>query len=484
VIAALVLCVLASAAADKPMGFDEGIWFHVSRAWVDDGVPPYQGPIENKPPGIFYLFALSYLAAGADQTLPRIAGIAALLGVCLACYTLARRLAGRDAGLAAALVAGLMMASSRGADGADTSATESFMVLGTTAALARVASASADGGRRRWAMLQAGALFGAALAFKQTAVVTAPALVAFAWSLTPRSRRTLGRAAADLGWMALGTILVTAASLAPLFAAGVSLREYVQGAWLILLDPGSGNPFPDSPIVRLVTHYVWRRSPLLLLVLGAALFLGLRHRLTRRGVPWGAVAVWLVLDAGGALAAGNFFPHHFKQLVPSAAVASAIVLAELLDAVERRGLAGRRPALARAPALVLVGLLFLPYATLVNRIVGPPRDRTRADQLEVASWIREHTGPRDEVFTFVGGGLVQTASGRPSPSRYFNRNFIKSEASIRAVLRDLDARPPRLVVTEERFPGWLRDYLEGCCVLAHTVASYYQIFERRRPARP
>ena len=34
----LVLAVLLSVAADEPMGFDEGIWFHVARAWVDDGV--------------------------------------------------------------------------------------------------------------------------------------------------------------------------------------------------------------------------------------------------------------------------------------------------------------------------------------------------------------------------------------------------------------------------------------------------------------
>lgn len=478
VIAALVLCVLASVSADKPMGFDEGIWFHVARAWVDDGVPPYQGPVENKPPGIFYLFALSYLAAGVDQTLPRLAGIVALLGVGLACYALARRVAGRNAGLAAALIAGLTMA---WLDGPDTSATESFMILGATAAIACVVGASAldAPGPRRRAMLGAGAALGAGVVFKQTAVVTAPALVAFAWALTPRNLRTARRTAGDAAWMTLGAVLVTAASLVPLWIAGVAFREYVGGAWLILLDPGSGNPLPGSPLERLITHEVWRKSPLLLLVAVAAVFLGLRRRLTRHGVPWGAVALWIVLDTSGALAARSFFAHHFKQLVPAMAVAAGILVAELLDAVARRGLDGGRAARARAAALTLVALPLLPYATAVNRVLGPPRDARRGKELEVASWVGRHSAPRDPVFTFVGGGLVQAASGRPSPTRYFNRNFIKSEGAIREVLRDLEARPPRIVVVEYRVPPWLRDYLDRCCTLAHTVADDFLIFERR-----
>ena len=477
-VAALVLGALLASAADKPMGFDEGIWFHVARAWVDDGVPPYQGPIENKSPGIYYVFALSYLAAGVGETLPRAAGVAAVLGACLACYVLARRLAGREAGLAAALIAGLVMASP-GLDGADTSATESFMVFASTVAIARAGSASAREGRhRRRAMLQSGAALGAAVAFKQIAVVTAPALVAFAWALTPEQARTGRRVAADAAWMTLGAVAMTAASLAPLWVAGVSPSEYFEGAWLILFDPGSGFPAPKPALDRLATHNVWLTSPLAVLVLGAAAFLVLRQRLRRR-VPWGPLALWIVLDSFGALAARTFFPHHFKQLVPAMAVAGGILISEAIDAAATRPW-GRH---ARGAALACVALLLLPYSSIVHRVVGPSRDRARADQLEVAGWIRRHSEPGDGVFTFVGGGLIQAASERPSPTRYFNRNFIKTDAAVSTVRHDLRARPPRIIVIEHKVPVWLQDDLDHCCTLVHTVAKYFLIFERRRLER-
>jgi hypothetical protein len=166
------------------------------------------------------------------------------------------------------------------------------------------------------------------------------------------------------------------------------------------------------------------------------------------------------------------------------AVAAGILVAELLDAVERRGLDGGHAARARAAALALVALLLFPYATVRSRVLGPRRDVHRAFQLEVARWVRRHSEPGDGVFVFGGGGLIQTASGRPSPTRYFNRNFITSEEAIRQVRRDLDARPPWIVVVEHWRAPWLRDYLDGCCVLAHAVADYYYVYERRARDRP
>ena len=45
---------------------DEGIWNYIARVWCENRIPPYLGTIENKTPGIFELFAGSYLFFGVD----------------------------------------------------------------------------------------------------------------------------------------------------------------------------------------------------------------------------------------------------------------------------------------------------------------------------------------------------------------------------------------------------------------------------------
>jgi hypothetical protein len=398
-------------------------------------------------------------------------------------------------------------------------------------------------------LLLAGAALGGAIAFKQVEVVTAPALVAFAWSATPPARRRPRGALTDVGGLALGVLGATAASLVPIALAGVTPGEYVRGAWLILLDPGSGYPSVEPALERFVDHPVWQRSPLPVLLAGVAAFLALRRPLRRRDVPWGAIALWIALDSAGALAARTFFPHHFKPVVPAMAVATALAIAEALRALDRRlgGQHGGRPRLprehaaarpshpgsgatpgsgggepagrtrawhrighrrvaaprrpaapgpgfrglpgrgldawlagaARAAVVAGVVLLLLPYATLANRVTGPRRDRARVEQLEAGAWIRDRTGPDDHVFTHVGGGLVQAASGRRSPTRFFNRNFVTSDAAAQEVLRDLRARPPAVIVIERVVPAWLRPSVEECCALARRVGRDYLIFVRR-----
>lgn len=471
---ALVLCLLASVAADRLMSPDEGIWFWVARVWVDDHVPPYQGPMENKTPGIFYVFSLSYLAAGAGRLLPRAAGIVALTSTSIALHAIGRRIAGRDAGLAAMLIGGLVFAS-RAVDPSDTSCSESFMIACTAVGIARVVSGSALADRsRRRAMLQAGAALGAGIAFKQVAVFTAPVFLAFAWTLTPREQRSVAGVARDVSWMIAGAGAATLASLLPLWLAGVSFREYLEGAWLLLRDRGSGG---QPPLQRTSVHRPWNVYPMPLLMALAGLFLLLRWPIRRRGVPWGPVVIWILLDAAGATASGNNFPHQYKQVVPSVAMAGGVLVAMAIAAIERFGMAHVR---ARLGVLVLAALVFLPYHTVENR-VRPHRDRQRHYQYAVARWIREHTGPDDRIHTQVGGGLIQTLSERRSSARrYFNRNFITTDTARAEVLGDFAARPPRVIVFERRVVPFLAPYTAACCDLKLREGNYL-VYARRPP---
>jgi hypothetical protein len=269
--------------------------------------------------------------------------------------------------------------------------------------------------------------------------------------------------------MAGGAAVVTVLSIAPLWLAGVSLREYVEGAWIIVGHGGS-RPYcasgsPNRP---------WHEATLFPLLLLAAAFLGLCRPLVRGSVAWGAVALWLVLDVAAALASCSFFPHQFKQVVPPAAVAAGIAIAFGLALVRARGWERRwtRPAV-----LALLAVILAPPGILGPNPTGPPRE-PRGYHREAGLWLREHSEPGDLVYAWIGGGLVQALSERASPSRYFNKHFATSNGAVQTVLRDLAARPPRFVVIDKTNPEWLHAYAAGCCRRAHQVEDL-QIFESR-----
>jgi hypothetical protein len=469
-----VLAALLLAASDRGMGPDEGIWFHVAREWVDHGVPPYQGPVENKTPGIFYLFALSYRFFGPDTWPPRLAGIAAMAAGCLALRALGGRLFDATAGLVAALVAGLAFAS-RVVDGPEAAMTESFAVGLSLLALWQVEVGTTAGAGRGRRFLLAGLLLGLAIAFKQIAVVSGLVLALWAWSRPPAPGRTPVRWAADMTLVALGAVLATVASVVPLLAAGVGVGDYARGAWLILLDPGSARWTFAERMVR----FWWRfQHPVSTLLIGAGVFALLRPRL---GVTAGTsrlLLAWFALDLAGVGASGNFYGHHFKQVVPPAALA----IGALASAGVR--LAAARPRLARwlAPALLAIVLLALfPQKPLAGLLRGQSTAIGFAPQIRLGEWIRERTAPDDLVFTYVWGGLPQTVSGRRSPSRYFNRNFLTTPAAARDLRADLERHPPDVIVVDDEPPCWFQRHVQACCRLALVSTSGFTVYERFPP---
>jgi hypothetical protein len=96
-----------------------------------------------------------------------------------------------------------------------------------------------------------------------------------------------------------------------------------------------------------------------------------------------------------------------------------------------------------------------------NALAGEGPQRAYGHYVDAGEWVRDHTRPGDHVFTFVYGGIVQALSERRSSSRYFNRHFVSTPAAIEEVRRDLEARPPRLIVVEGTPPPWLRPALAG-----------------------
>ena len=79
VIAAFLAIALVVGNWYKKVGRDQGIWTYIGWAWQAKGVAPLSGAIENKPPGIYLLYAVSTRFSGVTTWFHAIAGTMALV---------------------------------------------------------------------------------------------------------------------------------------------------------------------------------------------------------------------------------------------------------------------------------------------------------------------------------------------------------------------------------------------------------------------
>src|SRR5262249_41277687 len=137
--------------------------------------------------GVFWIYAVTFRMFGAYQmTAIHAVGFLVMGGTCVVLYLIARDIAGRNAGLLAALFYGVLTAA--GNPRLLASNTEVFMMLPLTASVLFML-------RRRW--LWAGLMLVAAGAFRQSAAFNVFLLVAGVVWLEPAARR----------WRATGSLV-------------------------------------------------------------------------------------------------------------------------------------------------------------------------------------------------------------------------------------------------------------------------------------
>jgi Dolichyl-phosphate-mannose-protein mannosyltransferase len=297
------------------LDWDESLYAVMAEAWRA-GHPPYTTIWDNKPPGIYAIFALAESAIGDPVLAIRVAAlIAAGCGAWLV-HGLVRDLGGDEG--AAWISAFAYIIASATSDGLSSN-TELFMVVFTAASMRAALNRRAG---------LAGPLFGAAILVKYVAVFEAPALL-FGLVLSSRGEGP-GVLARRIALAVGGTIasgLVTLAWLAHQGDAHAFLADTVL-ANLRRADLGAA---PGAACKALVLQAI-RWGPLYLAAVAGGI---------RGGRSGALILVWLVSAFAGAVSARLFYDHYFLQMLPPLCTGTALALPP------RRRL---RPALA---ALVL-----------------------------------------------------------------------------------------------------------------------------------
>ena len=441
---------------------DEAIYSSIAALLNNGGRLYAQGGVDNKPPGIFWVYAATFQVAGTYQmTAIHAVGLAVMGATCVLIFLAGRDIAGVRAGLIAALLYGVLTAA--GNPRLLASNTEIFMMLPLTASVLLML-------RRRW--LWSGLLLVAAGAFRQVAAVTVLLVpIAIVW-LEPRERRWQASAlfaGGIIGGLAAGALLIAlTGSLSGFWRWTVgSLYGYASTNWTFGLIWQRAK---DSVVPFVVDMAVIWLAAL-------AFALRWRHLDARERL----LVVWLVVGMLGSFAAGHLSWHYFIQAMGPLAVLAAITI--------------DRTAMRRWVTVAVVAGIAVPaiawWAFDVSADPLTYDNSTPVPQHEVvAAYIHDHTRSTDRVFVWGDWPVLYVESDRLMASRFpgFLRGFARGSnqppdnwdttADVWPLLEsDLAANPPALIV-DTAAAGW-SDFgmypMSNYPVLAELVTSQYHV---------
>ena len=418
------------------------------------------GGVDNKPPGIFWVYSLTFRVFGNYQmSAVHAVALAAMGATCVLIFLIARDLGGVRAGLLAALFYGVLTAA--GNPRLLAANTEIFMMLPLCASVLLML-------RRQW--FWSGLLLVAAGAFRQSAAVNVLLVgLGVFWLEPPEARR---RAAQLVGGGLLAGLVVGTG----LLALTGSLTGFWRWTIATLVGYASTNWTPV---------FVWMRAKdsIVPFVLDMAVFwiaaTALATRWRRLTVEIRLVLLWLAVAMAGSLAGGHLSWHYFIQAMGPLAVLAALAF-------------GHFQLKRLAAGAAVVGIAVPAFAWWAFDFSADPLTydfSTPGPQHEaVAAYIAAHSSPTDRVFVWGNWPALYVESDRIMASRFpgFLRGFVRGSdvppnnwdtaPDVWPLLEsDLATNPPALIV-DTAAAGW-SDFskypMSNYPVLASVVASRY-----------
>lgn len=421
----------------NPMIVDEGIWSYMGRVWNRNGLAPYVGAIENKTPGVFYLYALSDNLFGVNIYFVRIIGLVLLLSAGLLLYLICKTLRNKITGVICLYLFGLSMTWGK-LFNTFSFQTELPMIFFSILSFYLLVRCK-NKGNWYYFIFFAGLSMGIAIAFKQIAVTTSLAALYFILTYTVDGFKRRNQIICIFIFCS-GIIIATIFSIIPLFLSGVSFKEYIDGAWLILLNPGSGNFRLYSRYIRFVDVFLKSRFIFFYPILFAFFF---QKQLFKENYFKG-LCIWLLFDFIGANASGYYSGHQIIQVIPSLVIISALLIGNLLDKNEQ---IGHNIISISNWVILVIAFVMLPYKEIFS-----VQQKPFIQAKEIGLWIKDHSNENDYLYTigYLGFDNVLSYSERVSSSKYFNNLFVTSSHEKEIVFDDLLMKPPKFIFVRQK----------------------------------
>ncbi len=440
---------------DVPLDADAGVFTSVG--WLmSRGALLYRDLFDNKPPGIFCLFALVFRVTDASLRDVNLVAAAGAVAGTFFLSLLTRRLFGRGAAMATALLAGFYSASP--VLNGMLPMSEGFMAASSSLAMLCLVQAILRQSRTGYVL--AGVFFGVAFLFKQVAALDMLAAVAVDM-LRPRPpgragwRRLEGSIACGAGFAGVAALVALACwrkgILAGMVYDGLTFNASLIAGRYARPDLAVATLRDNAGTIGTHTTVLWAGT---LGYIGAwAVRRGGASTLARH--PLAALApAWFVLAASGVALAGRLTPHYLLAAVPALCLMTGAVLPVL------EGMRPRARLLARGAAAILVAHDLSAHAAWY---VKPP-DQVFADMFgdapgpearDLGEYLRAHSRPDAFVYNWSKEPEIYFYARRRPVGRYLWASpallYIGTIPGLVSEIEDsLRAHPPDWVVVDTR----------------------------------
>ena len=443
----------------KVMDIDEGIWSYMGRVWADNGLVPYTGTINNKPPGIFLLYYYSYLLFGTNIWFTRLVGDIASMGASLCLFAFVRRISGSV--YAAAISAGLYIAlMPLKRFHVSAGYTETFLVFFVLLSVLLLVLAVERAGRRSALLIfAAGLSAGAALSFKQVALFDVLGIVIIAIFLLSRRYQIKGITKAIV-LLLFGVMVTTVVGILLMKAHGCSFADYINQVWGHLFKGREAKIGAAKRMADVIP--AWSRTDLIIPYVAIAGFL-IGIKWIRFKIPAIILLVWLGLEFIAVSATGTYYQHQFKQILPAMCVISGISLdfmgVWLCSKFPKLPMCKTRGVFASVIIMAIL-LCYVPfnkcYQTGFKRMLVPKNDPKK----ELAHYVKDITADGEFIYVYGGSGYqVLSYSGRVAPTAYFIHFLHMYPCAMERLQKDFSKNPPVLVLLpiKGEIPEWLHE---------------------------
>jgi hypothetical protein len=385
---------------------DESFFLIIGKDWLH-GFPPYIGMWDVKPPGLFGLFALTWLIPGTGVMLARVLTSLAVAATATGLFRLGKRhFTGDLVPIAAAVLYPLYTIVMTGLRSAPELLLEPLVVLGIDLAMTLHRSLSPDGRRATLS----GVLFGLAFTIKQTAAfeaVFAALLIAFPGGLAQSLRHERLRATARFA--------VGGACPALLFVGYFTLvsNDIPLGLSTILggIQRLRGD---DISFLGGMWRFLPMLKPMLPLFIGVLILWSERRdvRMDSDARSMKIIAAWCLTSAGATLAMRSVYPQYFLPLEAPLVIVAACAIRTL----------SRKARTSASRSAWSVGLVLLTGAYPIAWLGFREWSELRSAQIPtkvVAEMNALGLSPSDQIFVADYDPVIYLLADKRPPSRYF-----------------------------------------------------------------
>ncbi len=481
-VAAVIMTLLRAHSLEEVLAGDIAIYSYMAHEMIS-GKLLYTAIWDHKPPGLLWIFMLGEFIWGYAQHTQFRLGIASNLVSLFFIFKLIKELSGERA----ALLGALFFAIATNSVLLEANQTNSEVFLNTLNIVAfwafvRHASQGIKNGRSY--LFIAGAALALATTIKMVAIFPLTALAAYYIFTHYKEGKSPVK---ELIW---GLILLCGpcgliwSGLFIWFAALGRFGDFYEAVFAY--NQGySGSVFQNVFAFFTTKKIFYRTSLADIWVLGAASLAWILFSKRDYGPVRRLFIIVLYFGVMVEIASpGRYFAHYYQLAVPVFSIMSGLFLSDLYGFIARRRHALAGPLTGALSILILIAL-FLPQAEYLQM---KPDEISRVkyndrfiDAKKVALYIKSRTRSCETIYNWGDETVLHFYSKRSSASALFNLYPLRNDTEegrnkkLARVGRELEAKPPSMIIWQENFPD-----IRGSVLEELIKKRYLRVYQYRK----